>query len=587
MAESIPDVITLSSDSEDDEDLKRAIALSLMDQETASEAGSETASDTSKVQEPEGDAKVKNTHDQPQETRTAATGLLALDRKQMEKERLARIAKRSREDSNDREQNPVSGAPPPKKQITEATSSVLVSRPAATATAPPAVSTSSISDQSSKLPYPRGVVKRTWAYGYPRTNEDIKIEEVFQRNQLQLAIFSSYQWDEDWLMSKVDISKTKLVLVAYAADEAQKQAMRDNTPSNIRFCFPPMNGPGAMHSKLQLLKFPEYLRIVIPTGNLVPYDWGETGVMENMVFLLDVPRLANSTSHAPTRFSTQLDYFLRASAIDEKMVDSLRSYDFSATASLGFVYSIPGGHLKEARGSQGYCGLGASAAALGITPTEPIEIDLVCSSLGAINPDLIQAIYNACQGDDGMLEYEARVNRKPANKPLEPPDDVINNFRIYFPTDRTVRQSRGGRAAGGTICAQEKWWRAPNFPRQLVRDCVNTREGLLMHSKLIFVRRKGHASNSASGQCTGGFAYVGSANLSESAWGRLVKDRATGQPKINCRNWECGVVLPAVGSSGPDGADDLAMFADYVPVPMRFPGPMYGVDEMPWFFRGD
>lgn len=29
---------------------------------------------------------------------------------------------------------------------------------------------------------------------------------------------------------------------------------------------------GSMHSKLQLLKFPGYLRIVIPTGNLVPYD---------------------------------------------------------------------------------------------------------------------------------------------------------------------------------------------------------------------------------------------------------------------------------------------------------------------------
>lgn len=37
-----------------------------------------------------------------------------------------------------------------------------------------------------------------------------------------------------------------------------------------------------MHSKLQLLKYPSYLRLVIPTGNLVPYDWGETGVMENV-----------------------------------------------------------------------------------------------------------------------------------------------------------------------------------------------------------------------------------------------------------------------------------------------------------------
>lgn len=37
-----------------------------------------------------------------------------------------------------------------------------------------------------------------------------------------------------------------------------------------------------MHSKLQLLRYPDYLRVVVPTGNLVPYDWGETGVMENV-----------------------------------------------------------------------------------------------------------------------------------------------------------------------------------------------------------------------------------------------------------------------------------------------------------------
>lgn len=41
-----------------------------------------------------------------------------------------------------------------------------------------------------------------------------------------------------------------------------------------------------MHSKLQLLKFPDYMRVVVPTGNLVPYDWGESGIMENVGNLL-------------------------------------------------------------------------------------------------------------------------------------------------------------------------------------------------------------------------------------------------------------------------------------------------------------
>lgn len=66
--------------------------------------------------------------------------------------------------------------------------------------------------------------------------------------------------------------------------------MRNNVPSDvIRFVFPPMdNGASIMHSKLQLLKYPKYLRIAVPTGNLVPYDWGETGSMENVLCRYDI-----------------------------------------------------------------------------------------------------------------------------------------------------------------------------------------------------------------------------------------------------------------------------------------------------------
>jgi hypothetical protein len=39
-----------------------------------------------------------------------------------------------------------------------------------------------------------------------------------------------------------------------------------------------------MHSKLMLLFHPGYLRIAVPTANLMPFDWGETGgIMENVV----------------------------------------------------------------------------------------------------------------------------------------------------------------------------------------------------------------------------------------------------------------------------------------------------------------
>lgn len=37
-----------------------------------------------------------------------------------------------------------------------------------------------------------------------------------------------------------------------------------------------------MHSKLMLLFHEDRLRIAMPSANLVPYDWGESGVMENV-----------------------------------------------------------------------------------------------------------------------------------------------------------------------------------------------------------------------------------------------------------------------------------------------------------------
>lgn len=44
---------------------------------------------------------------------------------------------------------------------------------------------------------------------------------------------------------------------------------------------------------------------------------------------------------------------------------------------------------------------------------------------------------------------------------------------------------------------------------------------------------------------SGGFAYVGSANISQSAWGsRIITDGKLGTRRIHIRNWECGVVVP-------------------------------------------
>lgn len=97
--------------------------------------------------------------------------------------------------------------------------------------APPASTSSltsasaSLATPSSTLPYAKGVVKKTWARGQPRRGDDITIDEIWQKDQLELAILSSFQWDDEWMMSHLNLAKTRLLLIAFAADDKQVSSM--------------------------------------------------------------------------------------------------------------------------------------------------------------------------------------------------------------------------------------------------------------------------------------------------------------------------------------------------------------------------
>ncbi|KAF4811012.1 hypothetical protein CGCTS75_v014416 [Colletotrichum tropicale] len=315
-----------SPDAEDDPDLALAIALSLQQEDITlhnrSEASNAPASPSKQSIKP---------------TTGVTFGSLALDRKKMEEERLARLGKRSATQADLDENFQTS-----KSQRTDAADSQELRNAA------PVLKVQEQAANALDLPFAKGAFRRTWARGYPRTGDDIKIEEVLQKEQLQLAVLSSFQWDEEWLLSKIDCRRTKMVLVAYAANDAEKAVIRSNAPAGlIRFCFPPMRG-GYMHSKLQILN---YLRLVVPSGNLVPYDWGETGVLENMVFLIDLPRFETqqTTAGTETLFGKELRRFLTALGIGEKLVKSLDNYDFSETSRYGFVHTM--GRLVKDRES--------------------------------------------------------------------------------------------------------------------------------------------------------------------------------------------------------------------------------------------
>ncbi|KAL9095372.1 MAG: hypothetical protein Q9165_002243 [Trypethelium subeluteriae] len=589
------------ADSEDEE-LKLAIALSL-EQSQPNSAHSIGLLSVNQSSQSEQEVKSLSPHSQTNSANANATAtgshnlrepsrLLQLDRKAMEKERLARIAARTRQRSI---------SPPELKYCSE--------RPNKTRKLNNGTPSPPIDDNGfpgtltnpctpAPLQYPAGVVKRTWALGHARSN-DIKIEEVLQPNSLRVAVLSAFQWDTEWLLNKINAARTKFVLVMQAKEEAQRQEYLRETRDwpHVRLCFPPMPGQvSCMHSKLMLLFHEGHLRVVVPSANLVPYDWGETGVMENSVFLIDLPRLPDNQRTGReelTPFGVELMYFVDAMGMQEDVKDGLLKFDFAKTKHLGFVHTIGGAHLGEEGKRTGLSGLGRVIRSLGLQTEEPIHIDFAASSIGSLNDGFLRTIYNAAKGQEDQSKASASSGKrsksdffsKTSNIKSQPAEDIKNYFRVYFPTDETVHRSTGGPNNGGTICLQSKWYDAATFPRAIMRDYQSKRRGLLSHNKIMYVR--GQQCREGSGTRSIAWAYMGSANLSESAWGKVVMDRATKQDKLNARNWECGVLIPMPLENVGLSAEvlDMNVFKDIIGLPFEIPGQGYG-EKRPWFFMG-
>jgi hypothetical protein len=300
--------LTSDNDDEDDEDLRRAIALSIQ------ESGNNDVQQSSATSVTKA-AIVDKT-----------PSFMGMDRKAMEQERLARLGKRKRE-----------GSPEvPSKQVVRAP---------ATESAP----------DETPLQYPNGAIKRTFASKYPRT-DDITIEEVLEAEKVNIAVISSFQYDSGWLHEKLDPTKIKqiwLMTGKFRGEDVQArrvQEWKESGVPNLKLHFPPMGGMIAtMHSKLMLLFGKDKLRVVVPTANMTQTDWGEVGndwqpgIMENSVFLIDLPRRREGTATEMqdlTPFGRELVYFLEQQEVGPQVVKGLLNFDFTKTRHLAFVHSM-------------------------------------------------------------------------------------------------------------------------------------------------------------------------------------------------------------------------------------------------------
>jgi hypothetical protein len=318
-------VIDFTADSDEDDDMRRAIALSLREVKRPSSREHHAERSISATSSAIGKRRNSTVFipkaTSPTERRTSF--ISTTDRATMEKERLARLSKRKRESSMDL----------PSKRTT--------------------ASGTPESSQCTTLQYPRGAIKRTFATKYPRT-DDISIDEVLQADTINIAVISSFMWDAEWLHRKLNPLAVKQIWIMNAKGQDLQQRwvddMKDTGVPNLRLHFPPMDGMiQSMHSKIMLLFGKEKLRVVVSTANMTPIDWGEVkykhepGLMENSVFLVDLPRRhdgAVGEKDSLTAFGKELIYFLEKQEVEKRVIDGVLKFDFSQTNHLGFVHAM-------------------------------------------------------------------------------------------------------------------------------------------------------------------------------------------------------------------------------------------------------
>jgi hypothetical protein len=242
-----------------------------------------------------------------------------------------------------------------------------------------------------------------------------------------------------------------------------------------------------------------------------------------------------------------------------------------AIFQLHLIYCSGGSHTTETDHPTGLPGLAQAVHDMQCDEVENIELDYAASSLGAVNDNLLSRIYLAACG-------------KPFTTTTAAVPKVRDHIRIYFPTNETVQKSEGGPDCAGIISLTRQYYNASTFPKECLRDYDSTRRGMLSHNKLLFARGRKKDGKAFA------WVYVGSANISESAWGgqKVLKSGKMGS--LNIRNWECGVVMPVPDEKlqglelGIGEVPPMSVFEGTIEIPFHFPGKEYG-GRQPWFFR--
>ncbi|KAI3331033.1 tyrosyl-DNA phosphodiesterase I [Ustulina deusta] len=292
-------------------------------------------------------------------------------------------------------------------------------------------------------------------------------------------------------------------------------------------------GSGSCHSKILLLVYPTFLRIVITSCNMMSID---TELGDNQWYIHDIPKRPSPSTRPPAGFEADLLSHMEALGTPKAFIDSIRGkYNYS-TVKVHLITSVPGTCSGEKAERHGLLRLRRIVKQMDLKlpekdNAEELQLEICTASVGSLNARWLNGFYDCALGKDTLSTHDGARD--------------VPKLKLFYPTMQDVNNAdEVARDAASNIgCHTRPWNKAPVEIKSIFHHYESKDRGKLFHQKLIL------AYNPRDTTQLPYYVYIGSANLSQSAWGVLEHDKRGNEPTsdkklIKLSNFECGVLIP-------------------------------------------
>lgn len=353
----------------------------------------------------------------------------------------------------------------------------------------------------------------------------VSIADVIQGDIL-VAILSNYMVDIDWLVPACPaLSKVPHVLVLHGESDGRVDYIKRSKPANWILHKPPLPiSFGTHHSKAMLLIYPQGVRVIVHTANLIYVDWNNKS---QGLWMQDFPWKDQNSLSKGSEFENDLVEYLSMLKWPEFSVklpslgnvgvcpSFFRKFDYSE-ARVRLIASVPGYHSGASLKKWGHMKLRSLLQECTFGEEfkkSPLVYQF--SSLGSLDEKWMAELASSMSA--GLSEDKTPLGM---GEPL-----------IIWPTVEDVRCSLEGYAAGSAIPSPLKnvekaflkkyWakWKADHTGRCRAMPHIKT-----------FARYNNQ--NLA-------WFLLTSSNLSKAAWGALQKNNT----QLMIRSYELGVLF--------------------------------------------